>query len=226
VKACALLALLACGCQAAPAGPEDWTNFYEHQPTSILVLPVLNETSAAEAPIAFSSTITHPLVERGYYVFPVQPTLAILEANGIYEGGQLETIEPQKFNEILGADAVLYVTLKSWDTTYAVIASSVEVAMDYRLVDAHTGGTLWEKSERQVMSSDSGGSGSDPLAALLAAMIESAINASTTDYVPLARQANAAALGALPPGPLSKEHDKAKAELLARSKPAAAKPKP
>jgi len=226
VRLLGLLALAVCGCQSAPSEPEDWTTFYEHQPTSILVLPVQNETTAAEAPIAFSSTITHPLIERGYYVFPVQPTLAILEANGIYEGGQLETVAPQKFFEILGADALLYVTLKSWDTHYAVIASSVEVAMDYRMVDARTGELLWENSARQVVSSNSGSSGGDPLAALLSAVIESAVNASATDYVPLARQANFVALGALPPGPLSSEHAKVRQELLARSKPAATAPKP
>jgi hypothetical protein len=226
VKLFALFVLLACGCQAPPAAEEDWTNFYEHQPTSILVLPVQNETSAAEAPIAFSSTITHPLVERGYYVFPVQPTLAILEANGIYEGGQLDTIAPQKFFEILGADALLYVTLKSWDTHYAIITSSVEVAMDYRMVDAHTGELLWQNSARQVVSSNSGNGGGDALGALLYALVESAVNASSSDYVPLARQANVAALGALPPGPLSEAHAKVRQELLARSKPAPAKPKP
>lgn len=223
-KLCALLALLAAGCQSAKPAPEDWTSFYEHQPTSILVLPVLNETSAAEAPLAFSSTITHPLVERGYYVFPVQPTLAILEANGIYEGGQLTTIAPQKFHEILGADALLYVTLQAWDTNYAVISSSVEVAMNYRMLDARTGELLWEKSERKILDSNAGHSTSDPLAGLVAALIESAINAASSDYVPLARQANAAALAGLPPGPLSKDHAKVRETLLARSKPAASKP--
>jgi hypothetical protein len=226
VKLFALFALLVCSCQSAPPAAEDWTPFYEHQPTSILVLPVINETSAADAPIAFSSTITHPLIDRGYYVFPVQPTLAILEANGIYEGGQLESVEPQKFFEILGADALLYVTLHTWDTNFAVFASSVEVALSYRMVDARTGEVIWENAERQVMSSNPNSGGGDPLASLIAAVIESAITAATTDYAPLARAANTQALAVLPPGPLRKDHDKVKEQLLARSKPAPAKPKP
>ena len=59
MKLLALLALLACGCQSAPVEAEDWTFFYEHQPTSILVLPVQNETSAAEAPIIASTSGSH-----------------------------------------------------------------------------------------------------------------------------------------------------------------------
>lgn len=206
-----LIATLLAGCQTTE--PVDWSHYYEHQPTSILVLPVVNETTAADAPIAFGSTITHPLVERGYYVFPIQPTLEILQANGIYEGGQLMSVDPSKFLEVLGADSVLYVTLHAWDTNYMVIASSVEVSMTYRLVDTHSGEVLWERDESQVVSSGSGSSGS-PLADLLSAAVSAAVTAASTDYVPLARQANAAALVGLPPGVLRADHAEVRERLL------------
>ncbi|HVS19773.1 MAG TPA: GNA1162 family protein, partial [Planctomycetota bacterium] len=185
-RALLLLTLLA-GCQMAPPEPHDFSTFYERQPTTILVLPVINETTAADAPIAFSSTILHPLVERGYYIYPLPATLEILQANGIYEGGQLENVVPAKFHEILGADALLYVTLHAWDTNYAVIASSVEVALTLRLVDARSAETLWVNSVRSVVSSDSGSSG-NPIADLLTAVISAAATAAATDYVPRARQ--------------------------------------
>lgn len=206
------LALLA-ACATTPE-PPDYTAFYEHQPTTILVLPVINETTAADAPIAFSSTILHPLVERGYYVYPLPATLELLQANGIYEGGQLETVVPARFHELLGVDSLLYVTLHAWDTNYAVIASSVEVAMTFRLVDTQTGETLWENSVERSVSSGGGNSGS-LLADLLTAAVSAAATAASTDYVPLARDANAGALATLPPGPLRGDHGEVRAQLLA-----------
>jgi len=218
-----LIVTLAAGCQSAPP-PADWANFYDHQPMSILVLPVINETTAAEAPTAFSSTITHPLVERGYYVFPIQPTLEILQANGIYDGGQLANVDPSTFHEVLGADAVLYVTLHSWDTNYAVIASSVEVSMTYELVDARSGEMIWHDDEARVVSSSAGSSGS-PLADLITAAVSAAVTAASTDYVPLARQANAGALSILPPGPLRDDHQEVRERMLAEYAANAAKAK-
>jgi hypothetical protein len=212
-RAMALLALLA-GCSTTAPEPPDYSKFYAHQPTTILVLPVINQTTAADAPIAFSSTILHPLVERGYYIFPLPATLEILQANGIYEGGQLENVDPTKFAEILGVDALLYVTLHAWDTNYAVIASSVEVAMSFRLDDARTGETIWENSVQRSVSSGSGGSG-DLLADLLIAVVDAATTAAATDYVPLARDANAGALASLPPGPLRDDHQAVRTQLLA-----------
>jgi hypothetical protein len=212
-RALALLALLA-SCQSAAPEPPDYSKFYEHVPTTILVLPVINQTTAADAPIAFSSTILHPLVERGYYIYPLPATLEILQANGIYEGGQLEHVVPAKFQEILGVDALLYVTLQAWDTNYIVISSTVEVAMTFRLVDARSGEEIWENSVRREVSSGSGGTGS-LVADLLYAVVDAAATAASTDYVPLARDANAGALASLPPGPLRGDHEAVRTQLLA-----------
>ncbi len=44
---------------------------YQNHPTSILVLPATNTTTSVDATDHFRFTITKPLSERGYYVFPV-----------------------------------------------------------------------------------------------------------------------------------------------------------
>ena len=172
---------------------------------SILVLPVINETTSAEAPEAVLCTIGNPLIQRGFYVMPVIPSIELLRAEGLYEGGQLSQIEPIKFREYLGADAVLYVTLHSWDTSYAVIASSVSVAMTYTLVDTESGTTLWEDSAVRVVSSDTSQSSGNPLADLIAMAVSAAVTAAVQEYVPLARQANVLALRTLPIGPIGRE---------------------
>jgi hypothetical protein len=195
------LLLLAASCASPPPKEEIIL-----QQRSILVLPIINETTSAEAPDAVMCTLGNPLIQRGYYVFPVIPTNELLRSEGLFEGGQLYEIPAESFRETLGADAVLYVTLHSWDTDYAVITSSVSVSMTYRLVDTATGALLWENSATRVVTSDTNSNSSGNLLADLIAMaVSAAVNAATQEYVPLARQANVMALKSLPIGPVGRE---------------------
>lgn len=198
----ALIALLMVGCQSHQP-IEDYDFFYEHQPETILVLPVINQTTSAEAPHAFMSTIGSPLLQRGYYVLPPVPSIDVMAAEGIYEGDQLVDVTPAKYEELLGADSILYITIHSWDTYYLILASGVEVSMTYELIDTATGETLWvDSATRSIQSDTSGG--------LVSALVNAAITAAAVEYVPLAQQANLLALTTLPPGPYSRNFDKAR----------------
>ena len=67
-SAAAVIALILTGCAAQPY---DYTNYRQHPPRSIVVLPPLNESTAVEATYGYLSTVTRPIAEQGYYVFPV-----------------------------------------------------------------------------------------------------------------------------------------------------------
>ena len=121
---------------------DELANYYAHEPLTIVVVPVMNNTTDAEAAHLFQSTIVKPLVDRGYYVIPVEIVADMMAAEGLADGGALQQVRPQKFREYFGADAILYIDIKIWDTSYLVLASSVTVAMDYRLVHAETGEVL------------------------------------------------------------------------------------
>jgi hypothetical protein len=54
-----------------------------HPPRSILMLPPLNESTAVEATWGYLSTVTQPLAERGFYVFPVAVIDQFLKENGL-----------------------------------------------------------------------------------------------------------------------------------------------
>ncbi|MBU2569740.1 MAG: DUF799 domain-containing protein [Gammaproteobacteria bacterium] len=195
-------ALLMAGC--APRQRLDLDTFYAHQPRSILVVPVVNESPEVTAQSVFISTISRPLAERGYYVFPVYLTDMILRDFGLVEAGHIHQMPVDRFFELFGADAVLFVTIKDWSTKYLVVASSVVVSMEYVLKDTKTGLVLWEN--QQTYTHDSGGGG-HPIAMAVAA----AINALVTDYLPLARKANFMAFAppkGLPAGPYHPEHKK------------------
>jgi hypothetical protein len=201
------LGILLVAALAACASPEheevDYSReaaYYRYAPRSVIVLPARNITTAVEAPRLFQSTISRPLIERGYYVLPPELVAEILHREGIYEEEAWD-VPPHRLREYLGADAALYVEIKDWDTKYAVVASSVAVTLHYRMVDTFSGDTIWEDEKAIVRQSGSTiRSGGDALSWLIVSTIDATITALTTDYVPLAQEANRIALSTLPPG--------------------------
>jgi hypothetical protein len=185
LAAVALLGMLLAGC-AAPPKP-DYTNFRQHRPRSILVLPPLNESTAVEATYSYLSTVTMPLAEMGYYVFPVAVVDQFLKENGMPTAGEMHQIPLNKCVEILGADAVLFATLTQYGTKYQVINSSTIVAVKAKLVDARTGLLLWEGTGGAQQNS--GGSG-NLIADAIAAAVTQTVNSSTDAAHDLSTAAN------------------------------------
>ena len=167
------LSLMLTGC--ATPKPYDYTNFLAHPPRSILVLPPLNESTAVEGTYGYLSTATFPLAEMGYYVYPVSVTDYFLKENGMPTAGEMHQVPLDKVREIIGADAVLYVTLKQYGTKYEVISSVTTVAAVGKLVDTRTGLVLWEGSG--IRQEGSGGSG-NIIADMIIALGSQAVNSS------------------------------------------------
>ncbi len=200
-----VLTLLMSGCAMntttkAQAFPE----MYNEKPVTVLVVPAVNHSTAADAPILYSSTINEPLSNAGFYVLPIEVTDRFLRNEGLSEGEALKDVPPQNFAEPFGADAVLYVTIEKWDTNYYVIGGNVTVGADYQLKSCKSGETLWSYKNELVLntSGDSNGGG------LLGALIATAISTSMQDYVPVARNVNITSLSAIPFGKYHKMHDK------------------
>jgi len=207
----ALLALLTAvmtgltGCAAQQ--PPDYSAYRAHMPRSILVLPPRNESVDVNATYTYLSTVTRPLAEAGYYVFPVAVIDQFLKDNGMPTPDEMHTASLAKIREIIGADAVLYVTITEWGQKYQVLQSTTVVNASAMLVDTATGTTLWEG--KAAMAEGSGG-GSDPIAMLIAAAVEQVLDTSTDRCHDVARQANYlmvynARVGMLP-GPRSPDY--------------------
>lgn len=128
------------GCAVAPI---DYTEFRLRQPRSILVLPPLNESTAGEGTYGVLSTVTLPLAELGYYVYPVAVMDRFLKENGIPTAGEMRQVPVDKVRDIVGADAVLYITVQEYGTKYLLIDSYTTVQSTAKLVDTRTGTTLW-----------------------------------------------------------------------------------
>ena len=172
----------AVGCAVKPG---DYRAFLDHQPSSILVLPPLNMTTEVRAADAFLSTVTSPLAESGYYVFPMALVDQMLKENGMPTPGEMHQVPIKKLGEVFGADAVLYIVIKEWKTQYIVVSSSTEVLLEYRLVDVDTGVEMW-RFEQRVRQ----GKGGISYAALIEAALDAVVSAATDRARDLAVIAN------------------------------------
>ncbi|MBU2054921.1 MAG: DUF799 domain-containing protein [Proteobacteria bacterium] len=172
---------------------------YEESPASILILPPMNESTAAEAKDYYATTIQEPLSFNGYYVFPYEITTEILKMEGIYDAELMKDLPLQKFREYFGTDAVLFTTIKKWNLSYMVLAANLTVSVDCELKSTKSNATIWQYNGTVVVDL-SGGSMGGGIAGLIVKAIVTAISSAMADYVPHARTANYMALSTLPYG--------------------------
>ena len=76
-----LLSIIGTGCATLPS--KDYTAFNAANIRSILVVPVVNNSVDVTAPDYFLSSISIPVAEHGYYVFPVNLIKRTLEDDEI-----------------------------------------------------------------------------------------------------------------------------------------------
>lgn len=198
------------GCATAK---KDYSAYFAHEPRSILVLPALNETTAVDAQPVYMTTVSRPLAERGFYVFPVYLTELLFRDLGLPEAGLVHQLPLERFREYFGADAVLFVTIKDWSNKYILLQSSTVVTASFVLKDTRTGTVLWESTQSAARNSGDGGGGI--IGMLVAAAVTYAVNQMIEiDYRPLAQQANAQAFvmpgAGLPAGPYHPDFGKNK----------------
>jgi hypothetical protein len=166
--------------------PYDYTNFRAHPPRSVVVLPPLNQSTDIKGSYSCLSTVTRPLAEMGYYVYPVAVVDQFMKENGLPTAGEMHQAPLDKIRDVIGADAVLYLTVKQYGSKYQIISSTTIVTIDGKLVDVKTGLTLWEGTATYQQSSSSG----NIIADLIVAPIEQAINASTDQAHDISRLVN------------------------------------
>ena len=192
-------------CATTPPAPKDFSALTAEKPRSILVVPALNNTVDVRAPDFFVSTISRPFAERGYYVFPANMVKRVLEADGLSDAGLVHSVDSRKVGAAFGCDTVLYVTIQRWDSKYVVLATQTTVKFDYVLKSCKTNAVLWNNSQELVYSPQANNNSGNPLAALIAQAIISAMEKGAPNFMPLTTQANALATGdpvnGLPPGP-------------------------
>ena len=195
-----VLGFLITGCQTTPY---DYTALRASKPRSILVIPPLNETVDVNASYTFISTVSRPLAEKGYYVFPVAVIDNFLKENGLPSPGEMNAVPLHKLREIFGADAVLYTNIRQWGQKYQLLSSVTVVDSELKLVDARTGELLWTGVAFAQQSSSDGGGGL--AGALIGAVVQQIVGSIVDNTPKLSTMANTNLVGnpnqGLRPGP-------------------------
>jgi hypothetical protein len=105
-----------------------------------------NDTMDVDGPNVVRKKMIIALENKSYIVKDTQETDQILrDQMGINLGGQLEMTTPQKLGEVLGVEGVLYGTLMDFDETSTGVLSVKKVRAKFKLVNAMTGQTVWER---------------------------------------------------------------------------------
>jgi len=202
-----LLVSVIAGCATNKPQPYDYSAYKQHTPRSVLVIPPLNNTVEADAPYVYLSTITRPLAECGYYVFPVAVIDAFLKDNGMPTPGEMNAVPLDRIRDVIGADAVLYVTIEEWGQKYSVLSSTTIVKTRARLVDVRTGETLWDGTAQAAEGSGDGGG--SLLGMVVAAAIDQVVDSATDRTHGLSSLANSVMVFSsnkgLPYGPYNPE---------------------
>mgnify|MGYP001350425724 FL=1 len=190
--------LVIAGCAEIETKMQAFPKMYSpsEKPISMLVVPVVNKSTAAEAPDLINSTLTVPFADNGYYVMPISIVSEIFKREGITEGSQILGLPAGVFKKNFGVDSVLYITINAWDTNYIVLAANVTVGMSYVLVSTEDNSVLWSYDQQIVVDTSQGQSSG----LILLDIITTAIKTAVTDYIPIARQVNATAVATMPYG--------------------------
>jgi hypothetical protein len=184
--------LLACFIVGCATTPYDYSALEASKPRSIVVIPPKNNTVEVNAPYTFLSTITRPLAEKGYYVFPVSVIDQFFKENGLPGPEEMNQVPLDKISENIGADAVLYVTITDWGQKFQLLASKSIVKSQLKLIDTKTGVVLWEATAHAEQSSGDAGGG---LAGALVNAVATQVIGSMVDKTPaLSRQASTFAI--------------------------------
>ena len=195
IAASALGLLLLGGC-ATKAPAYDYSAFQRAKPASLLVLPPVNDSPEVKASPGTWAHATRPLAEAGYYVLPVTLVDETFRQNGMTGANEIQEIPYQKLREVFGADAAVYIRIKKYGTSYAVISSDTRVEVEGRIIDLRTGALLWQGKAYASSTEQQQSSGGGLAGLLVAALVNQIVGTATDAAFNFAGIANQRMLGA------------------------------
>lgn len=177
LAALSLAAVLA-GCATQQHSSIDYSALRAAKPATMLVLPPLNDSPDVKATATVWAHATRPLAEAGYYVLPVTLVNETFRQNGVTTSHDAHQIPYAKLHEYFGADAGVYIKVKRYGTSYAVISTQTRVDVEAEVVDLRTGQSLWKGSAFSTSGEQSSGGS---VAAILVSALVSQVVSTTTD---------------------------------------------
>ncbi len=73
----------------------------------------------------------------------------LLKQNDLNDPASFLNINPMKFGEILGADAIVFSRVNKVERSYFIVHSSIELSVSVQMVDTRTGEILWRAEQTE-----------------------------------------------------------------------------
>ena len=180
---------LAMGCAPQLTRGERYVKLYEQKPSTILVMPPINNTTNEEAKELLYTSISVPLAESGYYVISPYLTMDVLKSENTYNSEAFIYAPLTQFREKFGADAVIFSVIDTWEKQAFGIRTNIRYIMKSTL----TNDVLFEKScdlylnmSPNTRLRSKSYDAFDALFDIAASAVETAV----TDHIEAARKAN------------------------------------
>ncbi len=153
---------------------------YQSPPVSIMVLPPINKSTAADAKEYFACSLAESVGMKGYYTMPVEAMFSVLRDEGLYDTENITPAVLSNFKKHFGADAVLFTSIEEWEKTFGELTITAKFA----LLNTANADTLWNfttKTEVKIKANSDN---------IFAALVETAVKTALEDYFPNCLKAN------------------------------------
>ena len=177
--------MLLVGCAPPQVTMQDvFPKMYNNPPVSILILPPINKSTAADAKEYFACSLSEAIGMKGYYPLSVESVFGVLRDEGLYDTENMTPAVLANFKKHFGADAVLYTSIEQWHKSWAVVSGSLTITAKFALLSTANADTLWNFTTKTKVNIGSQSNN------ILAAALETAVKTAIEDYFPNCLKAN------------------------------------
>jgi hypothetical protein len=153
---------------------------YQTPPVSIMVLPPVNKSTAADAKEYFACSLAEAVGMKGYYILPVEAMFGILRNEGLYDTENITPTVLTNLKKYYGADAVLYSSIEEWEKGFG----SLTITAKFALLNTADADTLWNFTTKTVVNIQAQSDN------IFVALVETAVKTALEDYFPNCLKAN------------------------------------
>ncbi len=196
------IAMLFASCVSANTRGSMYPKMYTEQPTTILVMPPINNTTNVEAKDLLYTSISYPLIEAGYYVVSPHLAMEMLKAESAYDAELFFDKDAAVFARVFGADAVVFSVIDRWEK----VGFGIETDLRYIVKSTKTNEILFERQCNLYLDLEQNSGGKGLLSGLID-LAASAINTALTDHIVAARKCNYYIFQDIPRGKYSPDYN-------------------
>lgn len=196
--------LLLTSCASTRTRGSLYPNFYTENPVTLLVMPPINNTTNVEAKDLLYTSISHPLVEAGYYVVSPHLALEMLKAESAYDAELFIDKDAAVFARVFGADAVVFSQIDKWEK----VGIGIKTKIRYIVKSTKTNEVLFDRTCDLFLDLETEVSDKDDKS-FLGVLLDAAatvVNTALTDHIVAARKCNKFVFSDIPRGKYSPDH--------------------